>query len=98
MTSILRLTNSEQANEAGELRRVEMPESSRTCTFFESRFICNTIHDIELARVTPRYGCSMSHEPEEQEEKSHEGMSQDEARHEEDVKHHPHGEDAEKDE
>jgi len=40
----------------------------------------------------------MSPEPEEQEEKSHEGMSQDEARHGEDVKHHPHGEDAEKDE
>jgi hypothetical protein len=37
----------------------------------------------------------MSHEPKEQEEKSHEGMSQDEARHEEDVKHHPHGEQAE---
>jgi hypothetical protein len=32
----------------------------------------------------------MSNEPEEQQEKSHEGMSQDEARHEEDAKHHTH--------
>jgi hypothetical protein len=37
----------------------------------------------------------MTQERDEQQEKSHEGMSQDEARHEEDVKHHPHGEEAE---
>ena len=63
-----------------------------------AQFIFNTIYVNEFARITPRYGCSMSPEPEEQEEKSHEGMSQDEARHGKDVKHHPHGEDAEKDE
>lgn len=34
------------------------------------------------------------HEHEEQQPKPHEGMSQDEARHEEDVKHHPHGSEA----
>ncbi len=37
----------------------------------------------------------MSNEPEEQEEKSHEGMSQAEARHKEDIKHHPYGDQAE---
>ena len=36
------------------------------------------------------------HEP--QQEKQHDGMSQDEARHEEDIKHHPHGREAEEDE
>jgi hypothetical protein len=36
----------------------------------------------------------MTQERDEQQEKSHEGMSQDEARHEGDVKHHPHGEQA----
>jgi hypothetical protein len=40
----------------------------------------------------------MEHEREEQQEKSHEGMSQDEARHEEDIKHHPFSKEAEEDE
>jgi len=35
------------------------------------------------------YGAHMSEHREPQREKHHEGMSQDEARHEEDAKHHP---------
>ncbi len=33
-----------------------------------------------------------------QHEREHEGMSQDEARHEEDIKHHPYGKEAEEEE
>ena len=39
-----------------------------------------------------------SGEHEAQEEKSHDGMSQEEARHEEDIKHHPFGREAEEEE
>lgn len=40
----------------------------------------------------------MNPEREEQQEKNHDGMSQDEARHEEDIKHHPFSKEAEEDE